>query len=86
MACGNDSCTDRLNREWTLLQRRPAPPGWPDETATLADVLAGIAIDPDRCLGQLLTWHAAGDELAGLSHFAGSRRLPIVHDRDGPTP
>jgi len=65
MACGNDSCTDRLNREWTLLQRRPAPPGWPDETATLADVLAGIATDPDRCLGQLLTWHAAGDELAG---------------------
>ena len=65
MALGPDSCVARLNREWVLLQHRAAPPGWVDGPATLADALAGIALDPDARLGDLLTRHTAGESLAG---------------------
>lgn len=65
MASGSDSCIDRLNREWTLLQHRSAPPGWLKAPATVGDALAGIVLDPDRRLGDLLTHHANGDSLAG---------------------
>ncbi len=65
MASDKNSCTDRLNREWVLLQRQPAPPSWTDSPATLGDVLAGIPLDPDRRLGELLTRNAAGEQVAG---------------------
>lgn len=65
MAFSNDSCTDRLNREWARLQSCPAPYDWVAEPATLGEVLAGIAVDPDARLGDLLARRLAGDSLAG---------------------
>lgn len=60
-----DPCVRSLNAEWAELQLLPAPVEWGAPAITIADVLAGIAHDPDARLGALLRCHAAGDALAG---------------------
>jgi len=62
----------KLNREWEHLAGQA--PDWPADQATLGEVLAGIAADPDAALIGLLTACQAGHCLAGrtvLQAFLG---------------